>query len=47
MYGKALLFKTFGVQEKEVFTNYQLVSPDITLDQVVEIFEHSTLNSSR
>jgi len=36
MSGKALFFKTLTIRERNIYTNYRLVLPEITLEQAVE-----------
>jgi hypothetical protein len=40
MEGKALLFKTFAVQEQKEYDDYRQVPDTLTLQQAAELLEH-------
>ena len=46
MKGRVLFFKTIGLQEKEIRTDYQRIPDDTTLQQAVELLKKNTTSSA-
>jgi hypothetical protein len=47
MQGKALLFKTISVQQKELHTDFQPVSEDLSLSDAAELLLGPTLVAAK